>query len=335
MKKKKNVKVILLSFVAFLLLAIITFLCVWFLGAKYPPYDKMVKYHSNIFGLDESIVPQGLCALNENSDGYDFAMSGYSADDQPSRIYLIDEENNTSKWFTLKNTSGKLYTSHFGGVACGENYLYVTSGENIVRVSLQDIYSAHSGDEITVFDSFSTGISNAFCYIQDGYLYAGEFVNNKSYIAPKEHEMTVSGGVTHYALTFVFAIDETKEGGVKSNIPEKVISTINKVQGMAVTSDRIYLSTSYGLSDSVFYSYENILNSQPNGKFDVSGNSVDLYFLDDSALVEEMNAPSMSEGICVKNGRLYILYESNSVKYKLFTRRKAKTLESIELHNWN
>ena len=332
---KKNVKIILLSSVAVLLLAVVTFLCVWFLGAKYPSYDRMVKYHSNIPALDESIVPQGLCALNENSDGYDFAMSGYSADDQPSRIYLIDEDANESKWFTLKNPSGKLYTSHFGGVACGENYLYVTSGENILRVSLVDIFSAINGAEITVFDSFSSGISNSFCYLQDGYLYTGEFVNNKKYIAPKEHELIVSGGVTHYALTFVFAIDETKEGGVKSNIPEKVISTINKVQGVAVTSDRIYLSTSYGLSDSVFYSYENILNSQPSGKFDVGGNLVDLYYLDDSALVQKINAPSMSEGICVKNGRLYILYESNSVKYKLFTRRKAKTLESIELKNWN
>jgi len=58
---------------------------------------------------------------------------------------------------------------------------------------------------------------------------------------------------------------------------------------------------------------------------------VDLWYLDNEALISKMNAPSMSEEIVFNNGRIYILFESASKKYKVFNRKQLKNVYSLPI----
>ena len=89
MSNIKKRTIIVWSIIGGFVLALGTFLLVWFCGASYPIYDAIARKEFAIPGLS-NLVPQGLATLPENEDGYDFAMSGYMADGSASRIYLID-----------------------------------------------------------------------------------------------------------------------------------------------------------------------------------------------------------------------------------------------------
>ena len=106
---KKGVKLALISVGGFFV-ALGVFLVIWFCGASYPHFDEIAREEFTIPGMDEKGVPQGLTALPENEEGYDFAMSCYMADDSPSRIYLIDADTDTSKYITVTK-NGKADTS--------------------------------------------------------------------------------------------------------------------------------------------------------------------------------------------------------------------------------
>ena len=90
-KKRKKGRIALCIVCAFVL-ALGIFLIVWYCGASYPQFDPLARQEFAIPGLSDGVCPQGLTALPENKQGYDFAMSGYLSSG-PSRIYLIDEED--------------------------------------------------------------------------------------------------------------------------------------------------------------------------------------------------------------------------------------------------
>lgn len=317
MKKKKYkgamiaVGVLLAFFVA-----LEVFLCIWFFGAKYSAFDAAARVEAPILGLDEGFTPQGLSRTGET-----MVVSGYMAKKgEPSRIYFGE------KYITVKE-AGKTLTDHFGGVACTEDHCYITSGDRIVRISLSKALAAENGAAVEVEGGFSTGLQNAFCYIYEDTLFAGEFYRAGNYETEKSHRFT-EDGETNYALVYAFRMDEAAEGGVLSETPEYAISVRGLVQGIAVTESRIYLSTSYGLADSNIYVYENILGETPSRK---TQDNVPMYRLDRSVLLSQMAMPSMTEGIFAADGRLYVLFESYSTKYRYFVRRTMDDVVSLPL----
>ncbi len=328
---KKGVKIALISVGGFFV-ALGVFLVIWFCGASYPHFDEIAREEFTIPGMDEKGVPQGLTALPENAEGYDFAMSCYMADDSPSRIYLIDADTDTSKYITVTK-NGKADTSHFGGVACSENYLMATSGKNILRISLSDALSAENGESIEITDSFNTGLRASFCYYDSGKLYAGEFYDKGKYDTPEEHHVTVANGEVNHGFVYVFDCDEEAEGGVVDAIPDQIISIRDKVQGFAIYEDGIVLSTSYGLTDSRIFCYPNVLKEEADDTFTLDGKEIPFYVLDTDNLRKEIVGPSMSEEPCVKDGRLYLVFESKCVKYKYFNRVRMENAISIALED--
>ena len=148
MSEKKSKKGrIALCIVGAAVLALGVFLVVWYCGASYPQFDSLARQEFAIPGLSEGVCPQGLTALPENEEGYTFAMSGYLSKG-PSRVYLIDEDGEgTVKYITLTE-KGAPDESHFGGVACSEEILYVASGNRIARVSLAEALAAESGGAV-------------------------------------------------------------------------------------------------------------------------------------------------------------------------------------------
>lgn len=330
----KKRTIIVWSIIGGFILALGTFLLVWFCGASYPVYDAIARKEFAIPGLS-NLVGQGLATLPENEEGYDFVMSGYMADGSASRLYVIDKETGANKYVTLlkSGSESEMDTGHFGGVAATENHILVTSGKKIVRIALADVLNAENGGAVARKDVFTVGISCSFVYAADGRMYTGEFADGGQYKTPEEHHIPVANGEVNRGFVYVYEIDESAEGGCKSSTPVQVISVRDKVQGMAVYADGITLSTSYGLADSGFFTYRNILTETTDKTVTVGGVEVPFYVLDNDNLVKKIDGPAMSEEVCVLDGRLYILNESACDKYKLFNRRRITDVYSIALED--
>ncbi|MDE5897099.1 MAG: hypothetical protein K2H43_04730 [Clostridia bacterium] len=324
-QKSYKGKIAGLSGLLVLLVALAVFLIVWFFGASYPAFYKNAREEGKIPFLREGISPQGLCPIE--ADGYDFAMSGYMVDGSPSRICLIGKEQ--SKFVTVKNDGADVKT-HFGGIASCGGFLIVASGKQLLRIDLAEVLHVQNGGSVSVVDSFETGIQNAFCYCANGKLYAGEFYRPGNYETDKSHHLTANGE-TNYAFVYEYSVDS--DGKVLNGTPEKVLSVRAQVQGIAVYEGGITLSTSCGLPDSKLFTYENILNETTDGRIEIDGKEIPLYRLDSSNLTGTLTAPCMSEEIFVKEGRIYILFESLCNKYKYFVRKQIDQIISLPLED--
>lgn len=328
MKAKTKKLTIALSVVGGFLAALFIFLMVWFFGASYPAFDKVAAETFTIRGLKEGISPQGLCNLPAGYD-YDFAMSGYMVDDSASRIYLINSEKDEAKYITLKTKDGKAITSHFGGVTATTNFLVVADGNHVTRVSLDEALLAENGAAVEIHDQVELDIDIAFCFYEqeENLLFVGEFYREKNYKTDESHHLT-KDGETNYAFVYVFVVDESGLGGIQIGQPYAILSVRGLVQGIAVSQDKIYLSCSYGLPDSKLYTYSNPLHG---GTAYTDLHGVPVYRLDKDNLRSTLTMPCMSEEICFKDGKLYILFESLCNKYKYFVRVRIDKVYAIPL----
>ena len=308
--------------------ALFIFLMVWFFGAHYPTFDKVAAQTFTIQGLKEGISPQGLCNLPAGYD-YDFAMSGYMVDGSPSRLYFVNSEKDEAKYITLKTQDGEEITSHFGGVTATDNFIVVADGNHITRVSIYEALEAENGAAVEIHDQLELDIDIAFCFYQaeENLLFVGEFYREKNYKTDKSHHLT-KDGETNYAFVYVFVGDESGLGGIQIGQPYAVLSVRGLVQGIAVTADKIYLSCSYALPDSQLYVYSNPLHG---GEAYTDLHGVPVYRLDKDNLISTLTMPCMSEEICFKDGKLYILFESLCNKYKYFVRVRINKVYAIPL----
>ncbi len=316
------------------LVVLAVFLGIWWFGFSYPAFDAAAVRAERIPGLSSGISPQGLCALPEEAGSpYSFAMSGYIAD-KPSRVYLIPKDpvagdiKQVERYVTFTE-NGEDIKTHFGGVTCSDSYMYIASGKKIVRIALEKVLGANNGARVEIDDSFTTGFNNAYCYLFGGMLYVGEFYRPGNYETSASHHMQV-GAKTNHAVVYCYALDETREGGIADMVPAKVLSVCDEVQGIAVTEEHVYLSCSYGLPDSRLLVYPNPLSGDADGTFDADGHDVPLYTFEDGA-GKEHKLPCMSEEICVKDGKLYILFESMSMKYRYVVHSRISRLCALPL----
>ncbi len=328
MKKHSRAGNIVIWTLILVLSAVAVFLGVWWFGFSYSGFDDVAAREASIPGLDSGLSPQGLCPLPERS-GYDFAMSGYISG-EPSRVYLIKNTANVSQEerYVTFTENGKADDSHFGGIACSDDYMYIASEKKIIRISLDKVLGAENGGAVEIDDFFETDFrSNAYCYIFGGMLYVGEFYRPGNYNTDVSHHMEVNGKTNH-ALVYVYAMDEKHEGGIADMVPAKVISVCDEVQGIAVDGESIYLSCSYGLPASRLKKYENRLDTETAETFSVGGAQVPLYRLADKDA--DLTMPCMSEEICLKDGKLYVLFESMSKQYRWVVHNRISTLISLE-----
>lgn len=325
MKRKHKAVLIAGATLLGLILALGIFLLVWFLGERYPEFEEMTKEEIEIPGLESGMSPQGLTSLPRNREGFDFAVSGYLSK-QPSRVYLVGSDNERVKYFTLADEEGKDISTHFGGITCTENYLIVASGTKLVRVSLREAIEAEDGARITIADSVKLeGLrSIAYCTTWDDLIFAGEFYRKGSHETEESHHLEVSGGV-NYGIIYAYRANEEKVGGIENDDYIYAISVPAKVQGIAIWDRGIALSTSYGLADSKILIYRNVLHYSPKREW----NGKPLYVLDESNLSQVITSPCMSEELFEKDGRIYVLFESASKKYKTFVRRQMKHVVSF------
>ena len=164
----------------------------------------------------------------------------------------------------------------------------------------------------------------------------------------------------------LYTSDGLDESGEKVPKIYNIFSLPNEIQGFARTKNGLVLSASYGLKNSHIYYYDfewaesgsshpdkgnrvkytNIEkdNADKNKPYKVGfayngattankapyyDTSVNVYYIDSSSMQNDYSIPSMSEGLCTLNGRVYVLFESGAKKYSTFVRQVLTNVYSF------
>ena len=145
------------------------------------------------------------------------------------------------------------------------------------------------------------------------YLYVGEFYRKDKYDTDPAHHMTVGENEMNYALCYAYKLDTQ---GSTDFVPEFVISIPNQVQGLCLSENKLFISTSWAISDSHLLIYENWKTNPIKYQSKDSSSEIDLYVLNNSVLAEDVHMPPMSEEVDYIDGKVYISFESAGKKYK-------------------
>lgn len=324
MTKSKKIVFIVLSLI-FIVISI--FMLFWYFGDSYKEFYSVSTEEFKIMGLDEGFTPQGLCYENDTEK---FLTCGYMKDGSASRIYVIDKKKNkTDKYFTLR-LNADAYTGHAGGIATNGINVWLVGEGFVYRFNYFNVQSVENGGIIDIIDSFETKNGADFVTVENNNLWVGEFHKQGKYDTPESHFIETETGSKNTAISFCYEIADYEKCGVASFVPTKALSTCSLVQGMAILSDKIILSTSYSLANSHIYTYNNILDNAKS-TFDYDGTEIPLYILSDKNQINDMEIPCMSEEIAVAENRLYIMFESACQKYRLFTREPLRNVYSYEI----
>ena len=261
-------------------------------------------------GLSDGFVCQGICSV----DGTDkILVSGYMKDKTPSRIYITDTEDNS--YFVKLSKSGKEFTGHAGGISMSGDTVYIANGSRLYSFSLTALLDAKEGDTLDIGEGVEVNNSASFCYADENYVYVGEFHDGGKYVTDHPYE-TAEGA--HYAIVCRYTHDDLEH-------PNKIYSIRDKVQGICFTPDgKVVLSTSYGLTDSHYYVY-NEADARDSGE---TLDGAPVYYLEEC--LQNLKGPAMAEGLDYLDGRVITLTESASDKYifgKLFFANKIVSLE--------
>ncbi len=323
MSLKKKVFLIVDCCVLAVLILLGLLVYIWYEGDSYKDFESFNK-RFEIPALDDGVVPQGLANY-----GDEFFTSNYMVDGSASRVYYIDGSS-TEKYVTF-TYDGKEYTGHCGGIATDGNYFWMCSGNYVYTTSYDKVVSAASSDggivELTA--RMEVDVNAAYLFYSDGFLYVGEFYRDDNYLTDESHHLTTPSGDTNNAIAMVYYVT-SNDNGINSS-PLFAFSTTERIQGFAIVNGYICLSQSYGLSKSHILVYDNSLvyNIGESDVATINGNQVAVFYLDSDSLVNDYAIPCMSEGLCVYNNEVYVLFESAGRKYKYYVRERIYNVYSF------
>lgn len=317
---------IALIIISAVLIALIIIFIWWYFCGNIGELKK-AKKEFLIFGLDDGFVPQGIVYLSCYNK---ILISGYMQDHSPSRVYVVSKETGmTEKFVTFVLLSGVGYFGHAGGIAGNCNDCYLSSEGKIFHFFASDIFSSTNGI-VKITDIMETKNGADFCFVSNGFLYVGEFYKLAKFKTDVSHHIKLSDKEINHSLVFGFRLKEGEEFGLASKVAEKAISIPDLVQGMVV-GKKIFVSRSYGVARSELLTYENVLLQKTQNYVYFDEKQVPLFVLSNKNLQKTRFLPEMAEEIELINGRLFVVFESASKKYRLFTRTKINHVYSLDL----
>ena len=327
--KRKGKMIVVFSVLGVFVLTLL----IYYFGAFYPRFNAHAKEKEFVIpGLDETFVPQGMEYYASDDV---FFVSGYMSDGSPSRIYVVDAKTGTvQKYVTLK-AGLENYVEHAGGVATDGTKFWIVGDKKLNTIDYADLKNAQNGDSVQIKSIIRTGNGCDFVYIYNNQLIVGEFYRDDVYETPEEHHIEVSDEEETEALGYIYDINHAMPSGTSEG-PKAVISFPDQAQGMVITKNKegkecVVISTSYSIPSSKIKIYSNPLSEESVKKITIGGKEIPLYELNSKNLVDVFKAPAMSEEMAVKDGKVFILFESACKKYKLVNRTRTKNVFSIEI----
>ncbi len=288
--------------IMFVIIGILALILVTIIGlniAKHFIYSDYYSIKTDICknpGLNDGFVCQGIAVSEEDNV---ILVCGYMKDKTNSRIYVTDFDSNS--YYVELTRGGEKYTGHAGGLAITGDTVYIANAKKIYSFPLSSVLSASNGDIVDIGSGTKVNTNASFVYTDEEYLYVGEFHDGGKYVIENHEHETAEG--THYAICTKYALSDLET-------PIAVYTLRNNVQGICFTPNgKVVLSTSYGLTDTIYYVYD--LDSAADSGLTFDGAPV--YYLDD--LKKEIHGPAMGEDLDYFNGRIITLTESASQKY--------------------
>lgn len=330
MSKSKKITTIVIACIFAVLGIFVTF---WYFGVSYSDFYARATKEFEIPGLSEGFTPQGLCHADKEKV---FLVCGYMKDGSASRIYVVDEKTEKmTKYFTL-NTEDGAYTGHAGGIATDGTNVWIAGDGTVNRFSFEEAMNVENGNSVQIFDSFVSNNGADFVTVDrtKNNLWVGEFHREGKYDTDESHFIETSDGTINKAISFCYEINNDGTCGITSTTPIMALSTPSLVQGMSFTTEKIVISTSYSLPNSHIYSYTNIMEQTSIAEKTFKYNDtteIPLFVLENKILIEDLEAPCMSEEIEFVNGKIYVLFESACQKYGFVTREPLRNVFSFAI----
>lgn len=311
MKKLSKVLIIVFgSLAGFILLFLLGFRLYFRIPVS--SYYKVSKKAFVIPDTNRNFVSQGL-TYDEKAEN--FYLTGYMKDNSACPVYIVNKNTKKLiKTIKLSNPDNTPFVNHCGGLSLYQDNIYIAGGhdnclyvfdkneidqaENKSSVTYKNIISLETEDDM---------IGVAFTTTDKDMLIAGEFYRLPQYPTSPKHEITTIDGKNN-AIALAFTLSDNKA------VPSYVYSLPENVQGMAFSDEKIYVSTSWGLSFSNILIYDRSKITS-NGTMTVLDTEVPLYILDSSSLEKTIKTAPMSEEIELIDGKLYQVNESASNKY--------------------
>ncbi|MGN0527172.1 MAG: hypothetical protein ACI4IF_07015 [Acutalibacteraceae bacterium] len=289
-------------------------------------YEKFLKTFKPSFtipGLFEGVIPQGICYIDDLKA---FVVSGYYEEAElPSVIMVLNKDGKLQKSLTLKNIDGSYYYGHAGGVACSENYLFITSDSECYVISTETLKNTENEKSVQFESNFKLNTLGSFAACNNNILWVGDFIeSSKKAKADVENVTTLQSGETFYAYCEGYILEDGLPDVKKINseqngyIPDYILAIPEQVQGMSFTvSGKTVFSTSYGRkNNSTIYVYDDALLYDSVRTVNIDNKEIKVYACSSEILKETITAPPMTEGICTADGKLVLLFESGASKYR-------------------
>ena len=286
--------------------------------SKYPAFAKMVTSSLTIPGLSEGFVPQGICRL----PGRDWLLfSGYQDDGiQPSPLIAVDAKTGViTRQARLRNVEGTVFNLHSGGVTATEKTIYVSVASKLFAMPVETFVGLPA--DRLVDCSFTHEIAvpcrASYCGIANGVLWVGEFESGEEFPTDPDHHTTVDGEeLTGWICGYDLRSGEPREPTGGTAIPDYVLRTTNRIQGMTILDGRIWLSQSYGRrNDSHLLVYKDPRGKAPDDQIDFGERKVPAWNLSKSERLKIIEAPPMTENLCVDDGTILVVFESGATKF--------------------
>lgn len=309
-------KVILIVLAVLVLIAILILASAHLLTpAVYRDFFKNASVAYDTPGIYDGAILQGY-AYDAKNDVY--LHTAYMQDGAASRIYIVNgKSKHNSRHVNLVCEDGERYTGHVGGIAIYNDIVFISrdGDHGVFTLSLNEIINAKSGSDIKLDIATRVDCPPSFLYADGTYLWVGEFNNDGAYTTIESHHFEVADGEENRAIVCGYLIDESIPSGLASDVPSKVLSIPNEVQGMAYLNGEWIFSASYGFAHSHLYFYEDNLNDAPDSEIEISGTNVPVWFLDNDNLKNDIKLQPMAEGIVAFDDKVYVSFESASLKY--------------------
>ncbi len=280
-------------------------------------------------GLNEAMTPQGI-SWSEKT-GLSYVTSYAMVDTIPSAISAVDPVTGEfAAEYYLFQEDGSPFTSHVGGIAVVGDRVYVSAkldndgSYSIAEIPLADLPAAGSHD-VTVKKTIPLPVSPSFLNYSEGMLWVGNFYHPKgNYNLSTGMQFTTpsaDGDYGCYILGYPLASDDeglTVSEGERYPVPSVVLAAPDRIQGVVMVGDTVYLSQSYGrTANSTILAYRLPELGSEGLTIDVSGKEVPAHILDSKNQTAAITAMPMTEGLCVgPEGSVLVLFESGSSRYK-------------------
>lgn len=252
--------------------------------AKYSGYYRYFNLGARPIPLhDTQFAPQGLTNWGENKliIGY-YDISHPYGKRAASRIAIVDRASLRPIKILKLNTQ-----RHVSGLATTNGYLWVVVDSRMIRYATAQLGKAN-GSTIHANGDFHVAGKGSYAFGQGENVWTGT-------CDPKHRSYMYRYSISHGKPT-----------------KRETLRTPARVQGVAVTSNRIVWSSSWSTADSRLIVWPR--HTAYNGSTKIG---------------RAVIAPPRSEGIAVANGHLHLVYESSAKVYQQGKKKTTPVIRSI------